>query len=188
MVVETAVPHPEERPYFVEVIKMFGYCRDEKTDNERYLEQELEDERRRREEDRQERERERNRAREEMREMYEISLRSANGWHEALGNQAALMGREIDYETWADEYYDGQYFSEGMRACWRAIEILEIEEAKVASEIAELEQRIEELHEAARIRTGERLRQEKQWQSSGWIGVATTLEDPNEDPESWLNW
>jgi len=171
---------------------MYYGWNDNRTDNERYLEDQLEQERQQRREEQEQRQRAREQRMEEYHEQHEHWMRSADGWPEAIDKQIALMSREswgeglswISYPTFLHD----MYFTESVAACRRALQIWKDEEAKVADEVAALEQRITELKNGIRFNVGERLEREKYYKSPGWQGVVNTLNDEDSDPAAWLNW
>jgi len=172
---------------------MFYGHNDNRTENEKYLEDQLEQERQWRREAEKRREQEREQRLEERRQMRDWSNRHADDWPESLRNQMFLMGRETVGEgaEWLEEWGRNSacmYFTEGVAACRRALQIWPGEEARVADEIAALEQRIAELKDSVRVNVGKRLDQEKRYQSPGWHGISAILQDLDEDPSSWLNW
>lgn len=164
--------------------------RRDKTDEEQHLEWELEKEReqnRRYEEERLERDRQR---REEIRQRVEYSYRQANTWPEALSNQSFLMHREAGYLVGVDEH---AYYSQGSKACDRAIEIWPEEMAKVEEEIEALMKRANELLQGVAVAVGKRLVDEWEGEKKGdswygWNGIAKSLQNPDIDLDQWLNW
>lgn len=169
------------------------YRSSQKSDNELYLEMELEREREWRREEKARREQEREQRMAAIRKQAEWDARRAKTWREALRKQASLAGGEAIYERFHWVEYAGwgtcdSYFIETRAACLRGERLLATEEARVRPQIRELERQIAELRLQARQRAGERLAQEKQWNSAGWAGVAQILQDPDADMDNWLNW
>lgn len=162
---------------------MWNYQADNRTENERYLEEQLERERQWRQEEEDMHQQYLERQRNERKQMYEQSLRMADNWLEALEKQSQLCWREADGGDVA-----GNYFKDTSEACDWAIEIWPEESAKVQDEIEKLEKKIAELRESVRFAVGNRLANHERHGQDGWRGVANILLDPAEDPESWLNW
>lgn len=158
------------------------YWNDNKTDNERYLEEELERERQWRRDEEEARQREREEQRRWRREQAQMDARTADNWREAVQKQAWL------FEAEADEFdrESGSYFAEGAAACRRALELWNGEEAGVSEEIAKLEQRIQELKDSVRFNVGKKLEGERDTQ--GWRLTASELQDPDADFNRWLYW
>lgn len=164
---------------------MLYFQKDTRTENEKYLEEQLDRERQWREEEQERWRRERERRRQEIKEDYESSLRTASDWHESLQKQSALCWRE---EAWFMDVDDDGFFGSNARACDFALEIWPEEAAKVQEEINSLQERIARLQESVRFAVGQRLADHENNTQAGWRSVATTLLDPKEDPESWLHW
>lgn len=160
------------------------WYRDNRTENEKYLEEQLEQERRWRDEEQERQQQERERRRQERREAYEWELREANDWHDALRKQRLLCAREMRDE---DEWTDG-LFGETVAACDYALEIWPKEASKVADEIKRLEAEIKRLRDSVRLAVGQRLAEHERANEEGWRDVAVTLQDADADASAWLNW
>src|SRR3970282_2070158 len=137
---------------------MFGYGyyrKEEETENERYLEGELERHRQAEERRSAEEERQRNARRQEVQEQFLWDERHASSWPEALRKQQVLFRREAN--QWdADEFPDN-YFAPGARACERALEMWEEEEKKRQAEADALKARWRGIGDEGRLAAGDRL-------------------------------
>ena len=148
---------------------MFGYGyyrKEEETDNERYLEGELE----------------RHRQAEERRSAEEERQRHASSWPEALRKQQVLFRREAN--QWIADEFPDEYFGPGANACERALEIWEEEEKKRQAEADALRARLEAIGEEIRLAVADRLAAESS--EHGWTGVAQAIRE--EDYNNWLWW
>jgi hypothetical protein len=146
----------------------YSYRSDNKTDNERYLEDELERERQYRREEEQQREQERQERKRWYREQSRIDARTADNWHDAIQRQAWLFQAEVFPDGPVDDF-----FAQGAAACDRALELWADEAERVADEITALEQRIQELRDSIRINVGKQLATEGS--SQGWKSIASEL-------------
>jgi len=156
---------------------------DERTDRERYLENELQREREAQECLRQE-QRERQEAREqEQRREYEESKRTASDWPEALRKQRHLYQCEVNQFTDDDEPDD--FFGPGAQACVRALELWAEEKQRREAAIAALQSQITALRAEVSQAVGDRLASE--CDAQGWLEVARALRS-DEDPSDWLQW
>lgn len=138
---------------------MFSYySKDNRTDRERYLEDELEREREsQRERDRIEDER-REQSRREREEMRQYEERQADSWPEAFQKQARLCWREHNLFP-EDENMDefDHYFKYMAQANEKALEIwLEVEAGKKA-QITELQKQIEAVRDSIRDEVADKL-------------------------------
>jgi hypothetical protein len=170
-----------------------NYSKDERTDRERYLEDELERERdaaRERERIEDERREQRQREREEMR-AYEA--RQADTWPEALRKDLNLLRREIDPEY---EASDGDwFFTDAAAATERALEIWDEHEKAHYARIEELHRLIEQEKEAIKQGVASQLEKEtplrtikgEEKQNYGWNTIVQSLRD-FDDPSELLNW
>lgn len=157
---------------------------DDRTDRERYLEDELENIRYQ-EQQRQEREyQEREERRRQWQRETEERHRQADTWHEALQKQAYLCRREANIYP-DDEVND--FFVGSADACDFALEIWPQHEAAVAAEIRQLEDRIAHLRDSVRFTVAAAVAERSQ-DCAGWEDVASTLADPDADIDNWLNW
>lgn len=160
------------------------WYRDDRTENEKYLEQQLEQERRWRDEEQERQQQERERRRQERREAYEWELREANDWLDAIGKQRLLCSRE----SHLDDDVVGYFFTSSAEACDYALEIWPEEAGKVEAEIQRLEAEIERLRNSVRLAVGQRLAEHERAKQEGWRDVAVTLQDADADASAWLNW
>src|SRR3990167_8475150 len=164
---------------------MFGngyYRKEEKTDNERYLEDELERHRQAEERRNAEEERQRHARRQEFQEQIRMDERHASSWPEALRKQQVLFRREAN--QWVADEFPDNYFAPGANACERALEIWEEEEKKRQAEADALRARLEAIDEEVRLAVAERLAAESSEQ--GWKHVAQAIRE--EDYNNWLWW
>lgn len=155
--------------------------RDDKTDRERYLEDELD--RYREAEDRRQRESsaERERRRQEMRERIEEAERSADTWPEALHKQVHLMRREV---TGHPDVADiDAYFENSAIACEEAQQHWRELEAAAVDQIKALEAQIEALQDGIRLGVAERL---EAVDRNEWHQVAAALREMS--PWQFLQW
>lgn len=161
--------------------------KDERTERERELEWELEDARRREEERREEELRQFEQRRQERQERWDFEMRQATTWPEALGKQASLMGGEAHLDQWGDD----NYFGDGRDSCKRALELWHEVEAEKRAEIEALEAKIKAIRDGIRFEVADRLEEEGDPESSGWMGTVSILRDYDEDPAKlsrWLDW
>src|SRR3990172_7437219 len=145
---------------------MFGYGyyrKEEETDNERYLEGELERHR-------------------QVQEQFLWDERHASSWPEALRKQQVLFRREAN--QWIADEFPDEYFGPGANACERALEIWEEEEKKRQAEADALRARLEAIGEEIRLAVADRLAAESS--EHGWTGVAQAIRE--EDYNNWLWW
>jgi len=164
---------------------MFGYGyyrKEEETDNERYLEGELERHRQAEERRSAEEERQRNARRQEVQEQFLWDERHASSWPEALRKQQVLFRREAN--QWIADEFPDEYFGPGVNACERALEIWEEEEKKRQAEADALRARLEAIGEEIRLAVADRLAAESS--EHGWTGVAQAIRE--EDYNNWLWW
>lgn len=154
---------------------------DNRTDNERYLESELEREREQNERYRQEAQERREEYRRHSKEAMERWERSADSWHEAIQKQSALMWREV----FPDDP-ENDFFRQSAMACDRALELWPKYAAQVEEEIERLEERVNKLRNSIRQNIGVQLEAERSTQ--GWKSIATSLQDPDEECDHWLDW
>lgn len=165
---------------------MYGY-RDERTDNERYLEQQLEDARRQLEDSRRQEKEAREARMQEYRRMSEENQRTAETWPEALQKQEYLFRREANFDVGDPDYVD-EYFAPGADACAKALEYWKEESENVADEIEALEQKIIELRASIAHKVADRL-DSHEGMLDGWYHVAGSLREYDEDNlDSWLYW
>ena len=151
------------------------YQRDNRTDNERFLEEELVREREQRERDQEREYRERETRRANDREEHEYEFRHPNNWAQAFRNQAALCWQE--HAQYPEENEQDDYFKI----------IAEVNEAalKIWLEVStEKQKQIEELQNQIRIEVAEKLAamdKRKEWQN-----VASQIRDDKLD--SYCDW
>lgn len=177
---------------------MWGFPDNNKTENERWLEDQLEQERQWRREQEEQARREREARREEARMRAQESYRQADTWPETLRKQAALMGRESaelrsfiveDPELVASLSDD--MFGPGAAACERALEIWKEEAAGVEQTIKDLEAEIQRLRDHVRFAVADRLDAENPDGARGWQLVTRELRETPEEPGAlsrWLTW
>jgi len=130
------------------------YKKDTRTDNERYLQDELdrvreqqEREERRRDQERKERERAR-------REEREYASRQADDWPDALQKQIYLCNREVI--DGGDEEV-GNFFGNTVVACEKALEIWHEVEASKQTQIDDLQQQIATIQDSIRTEVADKL-------------------------------
>src|SRR3989304_2332801 len=105
---------------------MFGYGyyrKEEETDNERYLEGELERHRQAEERRSAEEERQRNARRQAVQEQFLWGERHSSSWPEALRKQQVLFSRKPNQWIAAESTYES--LGPGANSCERALEIWE---------------------------------------------------------------
>jgi hypothetical protein len=147
--------------------------RDQRTEQERYLEDQV-DEYKRRDEERSDREyREREQRRHEREERWEAARREADDWKESLEKQVGLCGRELRIEELDCEKYGGtpepeetSYFAQIKKGCERGLQLWEEIETNKKPEIDKLLAQIEALKNQIRFDVADRL--EKEHSSDGW--------------------
>lgn len=166
-----------------------------KTDEERYLEDQLEQERQYRRDLEERQGQERQARREQWRLENDMYARQADTWPEALHKQAALFERESsqirawhleDPEAAAD--FPDDMFGPGAAACRRALELWPEAEAAVADEISALEAKIAELRASIAQTVADRLDEENADDMRGWHHVANALRETDEEPHALHNW
>lgn len=160
---------------------------DEKTDNERYLEQQLEDAQRREEDARQQEKEAREQRKREWEQAVEEVMRTAKTWPEALQKQEFLFRREANFDIGDPDYID-DWFAPGANACKQALEYWHEESEKVADEIKELEEKITALRAGIAGKVADRL-DSHEGMLDGWYHVARDLREYDEDDlDRWLYW
>jgi len=110
---------------------------------------------------------------------------TATTWPEALQKQADLMAAEAYDDD--DPGSIGAYFARGELACKSALEIWREEEQKVASEISNLQRKIDLMRVCLRVAVANRLDEEMPDNCS----VATAMREvpeTKEDLSEWLSW
>lgn len=155
------------------------------TDNERYLQLQLDQEREWRERLERERTEEYDRRQKKIMQNIEYSKRSASNWRESLQKQSSLCWREHNYYP---EEGDNCYFKQAAEACDHALEIWNDVAEPVIKQIQELEEKIDQLRFSIRTNVGDALSKHEKAAADGWRMVAQTLQDKDEDCEAWLNW
>jgi len=130
------------------------YKKDTRTDNERYLQDELD--RAREQQEREERRRDQDRKERELarREDREYASHQADDWPEALQKQIYLCNREVA-DGGDDEV--GNFFGNTVAACEKALEIWREVEASKQTEIDELQQRIAAIQDGIRTEVADKL-------------------------------
>jgi len=136
---------------------MFSYYgKDERTDNERYLQEELEREREsQRERDRIEEER-REARRKEFQEMRRYEERQADSWPEAFQKQAMLCWRE--YNQYPDPD-DDPFFKKNAEANEKALELWHAVATSKRAQLDELQKQIDAVWDAVRNEVADQLEQ-----------------------------
>ena len=129
---------------------------------------------------------EREQRRREMQERIAESSREADDWHDALQKQARLMGVEAGYEQREDMPEDERWFTAGVAACQRALEIWSDVADAYADELARLEVRRAEIQDNIVREVGTKLLAEDT--RSGWQSVANALVEQEGEPRDWLSW
>ena len=133
------------------------YGKDERTDHERYLEEELEREREqsRREHERQREEREQRL--EAWREQSYYAERQADSWPEAFQKQASLCWRE--FNSWPGDVpgVEDSYFEKMAQANEKALEIWREVSASKQAELDSLQKQIEAVWDAVRNEVADKL-------------------------------
>lgn len=159
---------------------MYGY--NKKSDNERYLEDELERAKRHNEKLILAEQQRRDDRMREIREQSNQYCRTASNWREAIRKQKRLFDEEVALFPGTES----DYIADGSKACERALELWPEYEGMVSQEIKELEAKIQQLKDSIRFNIGKQLL--KEGKSSGWVVVANELQDKDLDCEEWLNW
>lgn len=153
----------------------------EKTDNERYLEQQLEDAQAQIERERKDRMEEMDRRRKETKEQRDEMYRTADSWPEALRKQSHLFANEASYGGEVDEFFDS-----GAKACNRALEIWgQVAKTKVEGR-QRLQALLEQIDKDIRREVADHL--DREGETPGWKQVVSALRDDETDPSAWLNW
>ena len=159
---------------------MFGYRRDERTDRESYLEDEVERYREAEEHQREEREGERERKRKEFRKRMREAERTADNWPDALQKQIHLCRKEISGIP--DEADLDEFFENEARACERALVIWQEVESVKTLEADKLRERLVEIDGEIVEEVAGRLEKE----NFSWRHVAAGIRDG--EPSEFLNW
>jgi mannose-6-phosphate isomerase-like protein (cupin superfamily) len=90
-------------------------------------------------------------------EEYEAELHTATNWHEALIKQRALFRREAKEEIHDDD--PDHYFTVGVQAIDKALEIWNTVNAERQDEISEIKQRLVRIENEIRLEVAHRLEQ-----------------------------
>ena len=156
------------------------YRKDERTDRERYLEDELERERdAAREHDRREDEA-REQRRKEQQEQWAYQDRQANNWPEAFAKQARLCWRE--HNQFPDDEDD--FFEKLAQANEKALEIWRAVAASKQTELDELKKKIEAVWDSVRNEVADQLAQESD--NSAYKNTAEVIRD--DQLSGYLDW
>lgn len=160
------------------------YGRDDRTDRERYLEDELEREREqsRREDERREKEREERRN--ELHERWAYEDRQAGTWAEAFQKQASLCWREHNQYPEDFDFPDNKYFKYMAEANEKALEIWREVSASKQAELDALQKQIEAVWEAVRNEVADKL--EAADEHKEYRYVASAIRDDGLD--GYLDW
>jgi hypothetical protein len=159
---------------------MFPYYRNnDKTDHERYLENEIErlEEEHRRDWDRQEKQREQRH--QELEEQWESNARTADSWPEAFQKQSALCWREHNTFPEPDDY-----FEEAARANEKALEIWNTIVNNRKEELDKLQKQLDAYWDSVRSEVADEL--EKCSDRSEYKTTARVIRDNS--LSEYLNW
>jgi hypothetical protein len=161
---------------------MFNYYRkDDRTDRERYLEEELE-RTRYEEEKRQERaDREREERRRELQEQWRYEERQADSWPEAFQKQAMLCWRE--HNQYPDDLND-HFFEYSAQANEKALEIWKEVSISKQGELDMLQKQIEAVRDAIRNEVADKLIASSEHKE--YRGVAEAIRD--DALANYLDW
>lgn len=132
------------------------YGRDNRTDHERYLEDELEREREQSRREQQRNEEALQQRQEEYRERWEREARSADSWPEAFRKNASLLWREYNQYPDDDDKDDG-FFKKSAQANEKALEIWTEVSASKQAELDELQKQIDSVWDAVRNEVADKL-------------------------------
>jgi len=137
-----------------------NYRKDERTDRERYLEDELERER----DEARERGRREDEAREQRRreqhEEWDYQYRQADNWPEAFQKQANLCWKE--HNAFPEQNETDDYFEKVAQANEKALEIWRAVSASKHAELDELQNKIEAVWDSVRNEVADKLAQESE--------------------------
>lgn len=128
------------------------YGKDERTDRERYLEDELEREREQARRDDDRREEERKRRQSEFQEMRRYEERQADSWPEAFQKQANLCWRE--HHNFPD---DDPFFEKNAQANEKALELWRAVATGKRAQLDELQKQIDAVWDEVRNEVADRL-------------------------------
>ncbi len=155
------------------------YQKDERTDRERHLEDELEDARRVEEERQEREERAREERHREWKEQRRYEERQADSWPEAFQKQASLCWREHrafpeqDSEVTGDPEDD--YFKDAAQANEKALELWREISAGKQSQLDELQKQVDAVWESVRLEVADKL--EAMSNKTGYLSTAQALRD-----------
>lgn len=130
------------------------YKKDTRTDNERYLQDELDSLRDEQRRDIERRDREREERMRERREEMAYASRQADNWPEALQKQIHLCSQEVA-DGGDDEV--GNFFGNTVVACEKALEIWHGVEASKQAQIDDLQQQIAAIQDSIRTEVADKL-------------------------------
>ena len=162
---------------------MFGglsYKRDERTEQERYLQDEVDSYREREERQRRERDEERESRRREFRGRMQMAERTADNWPDALQKQIGLCRREITGLAGESDF--DEFFENEAEACERALIIWRDVESVKALEADDLRARLLEIDSEIESEVAKRLEAE----NPKYKNVAQQIQDGS--PSEFLNW
>lgn len=160
------------------------YQKDDRTERERYLEDELEREREAMRERDQREEKAREERRKEARERYEYDFRQADSWPEAFQKQATLCWREHNQFPPESEDDIEHFFERSALANEKALEIWREVSASKEAELEELQKQIDAVHESIRMEVADRLEQAAEW--SEFKQTASAIRD--DQLAGYLDW
>jgi len=129
------------------------FYKDTRTENEKYLEEELERERYERNQENERQDRAREERRREQREQSEYEWRHPDNWESAFQAQAGLCWRE--HNQYPDE--TDMFFKNSAEANEKALEIWRVVSASKQMELDELQKQIDAVWDRVRNETADKL-------------------------------
>jgi hypothetical protein len=159
------------------------YGKDDRTDRERYLEDELEREREQSRLEDERREKEREERRKELHQQWAYEERQAGTWAEAFQKQANLCWREHNQYP-EEEAEDDQFFKYTALANEKALELWHEVSANKQAELDALQKQIEAVWEAVRNEVADKL--EAADEHKEYRYVASAIRD--DELDGYLNW
>jgi hypothetical protein len=130
------------------------YKKDTRTDNERYLQDELDRVREQQEREEHRRDQERKDRESARREEREYASRQADDWPDALQKQIHLCNREV-FDGVEEEV--GNFFGNTVAACEKAVEIWREVEASKQAQIDDLQRQIVAIQDSIRTEVADKL-------------------------------
>lgn len=155
--------------------------------NEDYLREQLERAERAASEVERQAQEERERRRAERQAELDYERRQADDWKEAVEKQIGLMAAEARHEE-EDDPTEDHFFSSGVAACRRALEIWPIVEETYAEALDRLLMEMHQIEDQIVRTVGEQLLLESVGKPSGWKAIANELGSPSMTPSEWLDW